>query len=161
MSAATTALRRSLVLLVVAAAVGGAISWWRARSATPVPAAPPQWPDFANVPSAAAATWKPANADGSTPEGHPIKLKAASGIFHVPGGRFYDRTKPDRCYATATDAEADGYRPAVLAITGTNGKTTVTRLVADRCGADSATGAAGADCAAVAAWRRRTSGSGR
>jgi hypothetical protein len=48
--------------------------------------------------------------DGSCPPDYPLKAKASSGIFHVPGGRFYERTHPDRCYANATDAEADGYR---------------------------------------------------
>jgi hypothetical protein len=37
---------------------------------------------------------------------------AASGIFHVPGGRSYDRTAPVRCYLDAASAEADGYRQA-------------------------------------------------
>lgn len=59
---------------------------------------------------AAEPAWLPANDDGSTPAGHPVKVKESSGIFHVPGGRFYDRTKPDRCYPTAAAAEADGYR---------------------------------------------------
>ena len=31
-------------------------------------------------------------------------------IYHVPGGRFYDKTKPERCYATPGDAKADGCR---------------------------------------------------
>jgi hypothetical protein len=48
--------------------------------------------------------------DGGCPPGHPIKANAKSEIYHVPGGRFYDRTIPERCYATAEDAEADGYR---------------------------------------------------
>ncbi len=34
----------------------------------------------------------------------------SSGIFHVPGGRFYERTHADRWYATGEAAEADGYR---------------------------------------------------
>lgn len=50
--------------------------------------------------------------DGQCPAGYPVKGNADSGIFHVPGGRFYDRTVPERCYATAADAEADGFRPA-------------------------------------------------
>jgi methylphosphotriester-DNA--protein-cysteine methyltransferase len=41
-----------------------------------------------------------------------VKVKTSSGIFHVPGGRSYERTNPDRCYATPAAAEADGYRPA-------------------------------------------------
>ncbi|MDW3216860.1 MAG: hypothetical protein R8G01_22915 [Ilumatobacteraceae bacterium] len=48
--------------------------------------------------------------DGACPEGYPIKANDNSGIFHVPGGRFYERTVPERCYADAHDAEADGYR---------------------------------------------------
>ena len=46
------------------------------------------------------------------PSGYPIKGNANSRIYHVPGGRFYDRTVPERCYASAADAEADGYRAA-------------------------------------------------
>lgn len=50
--------------------------------------------------------------DGACPVSHPIKGNADSGIFHVPGGMSYDRTVPERCYATAADAEADGFRQA-------------------------------------------------
>jgi hypothetical protein len=48
--------------------------------------------------------------DGACPEGYQIKGKVKSGIFHVPGSLAYDRTKPDRCYATEEDAAADGLR---------------------------------------------------
>ena len=51
-------------------------------------------------------------ADGAVPDGYPVKVKVTSGIFHVPGGRFYERTSADRCYPSADDAEADGYRPS-------------------------------------------------
>ncbi len=50
--------------------------------------------------------------DGECPDGFAIKANDNSGIFHVPGGRFYDRTGAERCYARAEDAEADGYRAA-------------------------------------------------
>ncbi len=51
--------------------------------------------------------------DGETcPRGYPVKAKVKSGIFHVPGGRNYDRTVPDRCYADAGAATADGLRAA-------------------------------------------------
>ncbi len=50
--------------------------------------------------------------DGSCPASHPVKVNETSGIYHVPGGRFYDRTVAGRCYASAGDASADGYRPA-------------------------------------------------
>jgi hypothetical protein len=46
------------------------------------------------------------------PPGHPVKAKMSSGIYHVPGGAMYDRTKPDRCYADTAAAEADGLRAA-------------------------------------------------
>jgi micrococcal nuclease len=46
---------------------------------------------------------------------HPIKgnFTTHSGercIYHVPGGQFYGRTKPERCYATGEDAVKDGCR---------------------------------------------------
>src|SRR6185436_8979731 len=50
--------------------------------------------------------------DGACPLTHPVKAKLASGIYHVPGGGNYERTKPDRCYVSAEAAEADGLRPA-------------------------------------------------
>ena len=50
--------------------------------------------------------------DGECPDGYPVKANDNSGIYHVPGGRFYGRTVPERCYARAEDAEADGYRAA-------------------------------------------------
>jgi hypothetical protein len=50
--------------------------------------------------------------DGACPVTHPVKAKIASGIFHVPGGQSYERTRPDRCYVDAAGAESDGLRPA-------------------------------------------------
>lgn len=49
------------------------------------------------------------------PATHPIKgnFTTYSGercIYHVPGGQFYSRTKPERCYAAAADAVKDGCR---------------------------------------------------
>ena len=126
-----TALRRTVLLTLLALGVGAAVSWWRSQATTPTPAQPPHWPDWperanatdksgassaadpattTSTSDAAEPVWLPANDDGSTPAGHPVKVKESSGIFHVPGGRFYDRTTPDRCYPTAAAAEADGYR---------------------------------------------------
>ncbi|HEY1636536.1 MAG TPA: hypothetical protein VGF64_17405 [Acidimicrobiales bacterium] len=42
------------------------------------------------------------------PVSHPVKGKLSSGRFHLPGMAVYDRTIPDRCYATAEAAELDG-----------------------------------------------------
>ena len=50
--------------------------------------------------------------DGKCPDGYPIKANDNSHIFHVPGGRFYDRTVAERCYATTEAAVRDGYRQA-------------------------------------------------
>ena len=49
---------------------------------------------------------------GECPASHPIKVNESSGIYHVPGGRFYDRTVAVRCYATPEAATADGFRAA-------------------------------------------------
>ncbi len=130
MASIGTVLRRTIFLVVAAAAIGAVVSWRRGESATPLPSAPPQWPPLTGSPTAtatsaaaapsatparpptpeAAQPWLPPRDDGNTPASHPIKAKQSSGIFHVPGGRFYDRTRPDRCYTTAAEAEADGYR---------------------------------------------------
>jgi hypothetical protein len=49
------------------------------------------------------------------PAPQPIKgnFTTSSGercIYHVPGGQFYDKTKPERCYATEEAARQDGCR---------------------------------------------------
>jgi hypothetical protein len=49
---------------------------------------------------------------GVCPVDHPVKANDNSGIYHVPGGRFYERTTAERCYVDAAAAEADGYRAA-------------------------------------------------
>lgn len=51
--------------------------------------------------------------DGICPASHPIKGNRGSMgamIYHVPGGRNYERTKPEACFATIEEAEAAGYR---------------------------------------------------
>lgn len=50
--------------------------------------------------------------NGQCPEGYAVKANDNSGIYHVPGGRFYARTVADRCYANTDAAIADGYRAA-------------------------------------------------
>ena len=62
--------------------------------------------------SAGTVEWIVPGPDGAVPDSHPIKVKVTSGIFHVPGGRFYERTTADRLYPSAESAEADGYRPS-------------------------------------------------
>ena len=56
--------------------------------------------------------WVDAAPDGACPVSHPVKAKLSSGIYHLPGGANYDRTRADRCYTSAAAAESDGLRPA-------------------------------------------------
>jgi len=58
------------------------------------------------------ARWVEANADRTCPPTHPIKAKAASGIYHLPGMLAYARSNPDRCYADEAAAVADGFTKA-------------------------------------------------
>jgi len=44
------------------------------------------------------------------PAAYPIKGNASSMIYHVPGGAYYSRTKPEQCFATESAARAEGYR---------------------------------------------------
>jgi hypothetical protein len=120
--------RTLLLLVVLGAAIGVVGSLWRRRASTrvPQPPEPPQWPAFPPPETAVdeptgttsadastdAAGWVDGSSTADAPDGFPVKAKASSGIYHVPGGRFYDRTKPDRWYASAEAAEADGYRPS-------------------------------------------------
>ena len=142
MSSNSSPLRRLFWLVLLAAAGAAAYAWWRERADAPTVSEPPAWPPLddrgpgaaATAPSAAppaappteplpspdptteterpAPDWLRTDEDGSCPGSHPIKVNEKSGIFHVPGGRFYDRTNADRCYATAEAALADGYRQA-------------------------------------------------
>ncbi len=91
--------------------------------AEPAPAVPPA---AAEVVDAVDPTGEPADpaatttagrrwaepVDGACPDGYPVKVNERSGIYHVPDGLSYERTRPTRCYASAGDAEADGFRRA-------------------------------------------------
>ena len=55
----------------------------------------------------------------SCPLTHPIKgnFTTHSGepcVYHVPGGDFYDKTKPERCYVSEADAVRGGCRRSKL-----------------------------------------------
>src|SRR5262245_42102249 len=86
------------------------VEW--AGSPFPYPPVPrvPNPPEPATAAAASRNGFVEPSADGTCPPGHPIKGKLASGIYHVPGGANYERTKPDRCYADETAAVADGLR---------------------------------------------------
>jgi hypothetical protein len=117
-------LRRFLVIASTAVLIAVVLRWWRQRDEATATTEPPQWPPWPDTPTTRSGTeTAPATADppgsapawvdgsdGAAPAGYPVKLKLSSGIFHVPGGRFYERTNPDRWYATAEAAIADGYR---------------------------------------------------
>ncbi len=111
-------LRRLVWIGVLAGGGFAGYRMWSQRQAQAVTA--PDWPPLAPEPrtaaaevvaSAAAARWVPP-VEGECPDGYPLKANDNSGIFHVPGGRFYARTVAERCYANAEDAIADGYRQA-------------------------------------------------
>jgi len=132
MAAARSTRRVALFLVLLA---GAAAVLWQRRAARSVGAVGvPSWPPFQpehvivvpepagqTVPSAAAPPVVAQSAvaqrwvtpvDGACPDGYTIKANDNSRIFHLPGGRFYARTAPERCYASADDAVADGYRQA-------------------------------------------------
>ena len=128
-------IKRLLTLGVLAG--GGTVGWrlFRHRAATNQPlSASPQWPPFAETTaqpivhnivqnSPGSDSEAPARGadehvawvspiDGGCPPGFPIKANNSSRIYHTPGGRSYQRTVAERCYATADAAERDGYRAA-------------------------------------------------
>jgi large subunit ribosomal protein L4 len=47
---------------------------------------------------------------GEAPRGFKIKGNADSGLYHVPGSAFYDRTVAEIWFKTAEDAEAAGFQ---------------------------------------------------
>ena len=117
-------LGRILILGLVAGAVyalwkkltGGDDPYAAPAASTPIPFTPtvvpaPSVATPEPTPTATATPWVEAD-NGSCPISHPVKAKLSSGIFHVPGGQNYDRTKADRCYSDATAAETDGLRQA-------------------------------------------------
>jgi hypothetical protein len=116
-------MRKAVIRAIGAGIVAGLVyAVWRAwRARVPAPTGEVRWEEapfpFPPVPRPApapvaeppAAPWvEPV--DGACPASHPVKAKLSSGIFHVPGGMNYDRTRPDRCYADETSAVADGLR---------------------------------------------------
>jgi hypothetical protein len=127
-SGPASSLRRLVLLMFLLAAGALAVARLRSRRAAPE-AAPAEWPPFeprlvagppeqavpsvpATQETGSAVAWVVPEVGGVAPNGYPVKVKLSSGIFHVPGGRFYDRTNPDRCYPDAAAAETDGYRPS-------------------------------------------------
>jgi hypothetical protein len=106
--------------------LGGVVFSVVRRRRVTITAGPAEWPPFEPrlvpspdpapptdpTPSAEVIEWIVPGPDGAIPASHPVKVKVSSGIFHVPGGRFYERTTADRLYPNAQSAEAAGYRPS-------------------------------------------------
>ena len=97
---------RLVIVLLGIVTIGAGVVVWRVRSGRGERAIPGQSPP--------APAWVEAD-DGSCPASHPVKAKVSSGIYHLPGGSFYARTRAERCYVDAAAAEADGYRAAKTA----------------------------------------------
>jgi hypothetical protein len=66
-------------------------------------------PDPPRARPAGPASWVECNG-AACPVTHPVKANLRSGIYHVPGGASYERTRPDRCYRDPATAAADGLR---------------------------------------------------
>jgi hypothetical protein len=120
-------MRRWLVRLLVLGGLGVAVFYLvRRRSIGPEPAVRPVWPPFDEGEAASARAQvnsvtvevRPPSArwtdpvEKACPTGFPVKVKLASGIYHLPGMLAYERTMPDRCYVSAEEAESDGFRAA-------------------------------------------------
>jgi hypothetical protein len=95
--------------------VTGPVEWENAPfpfPPVPRPVATTQAPPAAAV-TATGPAWV-APVDDACPTSHPVKAKLSSGIYHVPGGMNYERTKPDRCYRDPEAADLDGLRPSKM-----------------------------------------------
>ena len=110
--------RRIRRLLFLASATAAIVRFAMARRQKTAPSGP-RAPEWAPLRAAADATSAATKADvpdwvdpidGSCPATHPVKGNANSKIYHLPGGRFYDTTVPERCYRDPQAAEADGMR---------------------------------------------------
>jgi hypothetical protein len=124
-------MRRWQVRLLLLITIAVAVALVRRRSKARTEPARPVWPPFEEGQAVAARTStanavsvevKPPSArwtdpvEKACPAGFPVKVKLASGIYHLPGMLAYERTSPDRCYVSAEEAEADGFRAAIRMI---------------------------------------------
>ena len=105
---------RFLLLVALGVAAGAAVrAALRRRGPEPFDDAWPPLTDKGAAPTAAtppSEPWVLPEADGSCPDGYPVKAKMGSKVFHVEGGSLYERTRPERCYSSAAAAEKDGFR---------------------------------------------------
>ena len=85
------------------------------KRSAPDPTSGPDIPppsDFPAPPSTPVAPPAAPPSGGSCPPGAIKGNVSDSGelIYHVPGGQFYERTNPEQCFASTSEAEAAGYR---------------------------------------------------
>jgi micrococcal nuclease len=79
------------------------------KAPPPPPALPPpSAPEVPSAPASGGGSYPPIS-QNSCPNSAPIKGNQ-SGIYHVPGGQFYDRINPEECFASESNAQAAGYR---------------------------------------------------
>lgn len=67
-------------------------------------------PVFRPAPPVSSPGGRPAPSGMNCPQSHPIKGNRESMVYHAPGDEFYDRTRPEECFAAPADAEAAGFR---------------------------------------------------
>jgi hypothetical protein len=110
--------RRLVALMVVTGGVVALVRWRRLEDGRHPSFASAAWPPIESSATTASPAqgatpprWLPP-VDGVPPEGYPVKANDGSMIYHVPGGRSYERTRAERCYADTAAAIADGYRAA-------------------------------------------------
>ena len=93
-------------------------SRWRPTSSRSRPSTPMPMPSSRTTPTWSRSVrsrrhgpgWRRSTAPA--PTGTRSRPTPRPASLHVPGGRSYARTEPERCYATPEDAEADGFRRA-------------------------------------------------
>ena len=96
---------RGLVLIAVACTTLLVARTLRLRAEAKAPLPGDPWPP---VPDEDETHWVEPEG-GACPSSHPVKVKLASGLIHLPGMLAYERTRADRCYTTAATAQADGF----------------------------------------------------
>ena len=98
---------------------------WEPAGATPTPqkapvsgeapaagAPPTKSPMRRTAPGSSNGSWVKPDGSGLVPPSHPVKAKLSSRVYRVPGMSGYERSVPDRCYASPEAAEADGFTRA-------------------------------------------------
>lgn len=93
-----------------AAAPPAAISPTATPPIAPPTATPRPTATAVPLPTSTPAPREKAGSGLTCPPGYPVKGNDNSGIYHVPGQRFYDATNARRCFITEQDAINAGFR---------------------------------------------------